>query len=740
MLQEIRNSMKKKDYGLWHLIRGILKIILPFKIYLFLTFVCIIVQLTYTLVLPLGMQLIIDKGIKNNDLNLILYVISELGIIYLIFTIAYLFDSYIMSILTARSLDNLRSRMINQVYFLPISYYQQHKSTSILARFSNDIATIENVFIRAISDSIYYTASIICCTFFLFFVQWRLALVVIFLSPLLIIIPKKFSQKATGYSYTYKTSQENLLNDIQEFIRGQSIIRLFGLRNCMMDQYSQTNQTVYNNGIKSNYLNSLVGVTTIIGTGFLLLIIVALGSVLTVKAYMSVGTFIAFSAYLHNITGATQGLSGIIPILYQSIGSMQRIDEFLENATCQAMYSDQIAVQPFENEICLRDVFFSYDGKKTQIKNININIPKGSLTAFVGTSGAGKSTISKLIMGLLLPGQGKILIDKINSAESMELFRTQIGAVLQDTFLFNTSIKENIRYGRLDASDKEIQDAARAAEIHDWIMTLPNTYDMQVGETGENLSGGQRQRIAIARALVRKPKILILDEAFSALDPATEYSINETIKKLAKSMTIISITHNLASVYDFTHIFVMNDGIILEQGDHQQLLSQKGFYYELWQKQTGLYFNKDSLDVEISTDRLAKIPLLVAMNQKDLESIKDHLITETFEQGKDILCQGDVGKRFYIIAKGVVEIERKDSDNNVHHLGVMEPGDYFGEISLFRNCPITANVRARSRTICLVLSREHFQGFLDKYPELEKHMKDMAEQKINSREIRRLSL
>jgi ATP-binding cassette subfamily B protein len=722
--------MKKSDYGLWHLMCGILKIISPFKRYLFLTFLCIIVQLTYTLVLPIGMQLIIDKGIKNNDLDLIIYVISGLGIIYIIFTIAYLLDAYIMSILTARSLDNLRNRMINQVYFYPISS-QENKSTKILARFSNDISTIENVFIRAISDLVYYSASIICCTILLFFVQWRLALVVIFLSPLLIIIPRKISQKATTYSYIYKTNQEDLLNNIQEFIKGQSIIRLFGLRNYMMNQYLQANQPVYTNGIKSNYLNSLVGVTTIIGTGFLLLIIVALGSILTVKTYMSVGTFIAFSAYLHNITGSTQGLSGVIPILYQSIGSMQRIDEFLENETRQVKYSDHIEVLPFENEICLRDVYFSYDGKKSQLRNINIKIPKGSLTAFVGTSGAGKSTISKLIMGFLLPGKGKIMIDEIDNTESsIELFRSQIGAVLQDTFLFNTSIKENIRYGYLDASDHEIQESARAAEIHDWIMTLPETYNTQVGESGEKLSGGQRQRIAIARALVRKPKILILDEAFSALDPATEFSINQTIKKLAKSITIISITHNLTSVYDFTHLFVMNDGIILEQGDHQQLLSQKGFYYELWQKQTGLFFNKDFSDVEISIDRLAKIPLLSTMTQNDLEWIKEHLITETFEQGKVILCQGDPGKCFYIVAKGVVEIEIKDSDNKVHHLGVVETGDYFGEISLFKNCPITATVRARSRTICLVLSRQHFQGFLDKYPELESHMKKVADRKL----------
>ena len=723
--------MKDSDYDLWRFICGIWNIISPFKKYLFLIFLGFLIELSYTIMLPLGLQIIIDKGINNNDLTLIIYVISGLGIFFLVSIITYMLDSYITSILTAKSLDNLRCRMINQVYFFPVSYYQQNKSTSILARFSNDISTIENFIIRALFDIFFFSALIFCCLTLLFFVQWRLALVVLFLIPLMIIIPQKVSQKATTSSYMYKTKQEDLLNIIQEHVNGQSIIRLFGLRQFMMDMYSEKNQTVITNGIKSYYLSSLVGVATNTGSSFILLLVIAFGSILSVKGFMTAGAFIAFSTYLFYIAGATSSLSNIIPILYQSIGSMQRIDEFLDNEVAPVKHTAQFEFPQSMEKIYFKDVSFSYDGKKSHINNVNIEIEKGALTAFIGTSGAGKSTISKLIMGFLLPGKGKILLDKFEIAESsIDFFRSQIGAVLQDTFLFNTSIKENIRYGRLDASDEEIREAARAAEIHDWIMTLPDTYDTQVGESGGKLSGGQRQRIAIARALVRKPKILILDEAFSALDPATELSISETIKKLAKKMTIISITHNLALVSDFNHIFVMTDGKVLEQGSHRELLSQKGFYYELWQKQTGLYFKKDTQEIEITTERLSKIPLLSAINQKDLEKIKEQLTTESFEQGKEILCQGDPGKRFYFIAKGTVEIEMTTTVGKVLQLGVKEIGDYFGEISLISNCPITATVRARDNTICLVLSRDHFRRFLDRHPDLEKRITDIAQKYI----------
>ena len=734
--------MKETGYGLRQFMYGIWKLISPFKKYLFLILFCVTIELSYAIVLPLGLKILIDQGMKHNDLTLIIQVISGLGIIYAIYTVIYILDAYIMSILTAKALDKLRSRMINQVYCLPVNYYQQNKSTSILSRFSNDVSTIENVFNRAIMGLLYFTGLIVCCTIILFFIQWRLALVVICLSPLLIIIPKKISQKATTSNYSYKTKQEDLLNIVQEQINGQTIIRFFGLRNYMMNMYSKSSQKVVNNGTQSLYLSLLVGVTTNIGADFLLLAVIALGSVLSVKGFMTAGTFIAFSAYLFSIASSTEGLSNIIPILYQSIGSMQRIDEFVGKKTLHdKQHKQKIELPQLTKEICFKDVSFSYDGKKAQIDNVNFKIHKGTLTAFIGKSGVGKTTLSKLIMNFLLPDKGVISMDDIDiSLSDIDSLRSQMSAVFQDTFLFNTSIKDNIRYGRLEATDEEIIEAAQYAKIYDWIMTLPEKFDTTVGEDGENLSGGQRQRIAIARALVRKPKLLILDEAFSALDPATEFLVHETIKTLAKKMTVILITHNLTSVCDYNQIFVLADGQLLEQGSHQNLLSQKGLYYDLWQKQTGLYFKKDSQEYEITIERLAKVPLLSAMNTNELECIKDQLTTETFEQGKKIIRQGDPGKRFYIIAKGIVEIERTDSNQKMHHIGVMEIGDYFGEISLFINCPITATVRARSETVCLALSRNHFQRLLDRNPELEKRMKEVAEQKISTDEIRRLSV
>lgn len=726
-------------YGVWRLIRGIWKIISSFKKYIYILFLCIMIELIYTIIFPLGLQLIIDKAIKNNDLDLLIYVAGGLGIVFVINTIMVICECYVVSLLNAKALDVVRSQMIYQMYSFPVSYYQKNQSTSILAYFSNDISAIENVIIRTLVKVLFFSASIICCTIILFFVEWRLALSVLCLTPLLIIIPDKISNKATDVSYTYKSTEAELLNNIQEHIFGQKIIRLFGLRNHMMNIYTEINQKVVYSSIKSNYLSLLIGATSFMGTSLLLLTIILFGAFLAIKGYITVGTLIAFSAYMFSIAEASGGLSNLIPILYQSTGSMQRIEEFLtKEGVCDEKKSG-IDFVPFKKDICFQDVSFSYDGEKDHLSNINFIIPVRTFSAFVGTSGSGKSTISQLMIRLLSPDKGSILIDGTDITEtSMDALRSKISIVFQDTFLFNISIKENIRYGHLSASDAEITSAAKAAEIHDWIMTLPKKYNTQVGVAGGNLSGGQRQRIAIARALLRKPKLLILDEAFSALDPSTELLINETVKKLSDEMTIISITHNLTSINDAHQIFVMSEGKITEHGAHDNLLSQKGLYYELWDKQTGFHFRKIKQKYEITTERLSKIPVLSFLEPEHLKSISNLLITESFEQGKTILSQGEPGKQFYIIVNGKVEITKIDSNGAFHHVGVLEKGDYFGEISLIKQSPITATVRACSKTICLILIRDHFQHLLDLSPELKKKILDIAEKKMESGNIRRL--
>jgi len=237
-------------------------------------------------------------------------------------------------------------------------------------------------------------------------------------------------------------------------------------------------------------------------------------------------------------------------------------------------------------EIRFADVTFSYNGGQSQLDHVSLTIPAGETVAIVGPSGAGKSTILSLITRLYDVTAGAVTIDGHDLRQvTQDSLRAQIGVVLQETFLFNTTVRENIRLGKLDATDAEIEAAARAAEIHDLIVSLPQGYDTPTGELGGLLSGGQRQRIAIARAILREPTILILDEATSALDPATEAAIIATLERLARKRTVLVVTHRLAAIQRADRIFVVDAGSVVEHGRHDELLDRRGLYYELWWKQ-----------------------------------------------------------------------------------------------------------------------------------------------------------
>jgi ATP-binding cassette subfamily B protein len=311
------------------------------------------------------------------------------------------------------------------------------------------------------------------------------------------------------------------------------------------------------------------------------------------------------------------------------------------------------------------------------------------------------------------PKLGSVFIDgEEQNNINAESLRYHMAVVFQESFLFNESVRENIRLGKPDATEEEIQSAAKAAGMHESIMRMPLGYDTRVGERGSLLSGGQRQRIAIARALLRNPEILILDEATSALDPETEHSINQTIANVGKGRTVISVTHRLASATNADSIFLLKDGSIIEQGKHTELLGAEGLYTQLWKKQTGFSFNEGSAQVEAS--RLKQYPIFENVDNALLEEIASLFVTESYPAESIVVQEGAPGNRFYLIARGQVAVIKNGTDGIPNTIGVLEDGDYFGEIALIRNTPRTATVRTITPCVMLSLHREIFQNLLDR--------------------------
>jgi ATP-binding cassette subfamily B protein len=316
--------------------------------------------------------------------------------------------------------------------------------------------------------------------------------------------------------------------------------------------------------------------------------IIGVGAYRAFNGHLSVGTLVSFEAVFLTLSYSLSYVSQYVPSLVQAAGGLGHILRLLGE---RPQIVDPTVAMPaprLSRDLTFDDVTFTYTGEQLNLRDLNLRIAHGEFVAFVGPSGSGKSTLLNLLLRFYDPLRGSISIDGYDLREvTQESLRSQIAVVFQENFLFNTTIRENIRMADPQASDREVEVAAAAAEIHDFINSLPQGYDTQAGERGSRFSGGQRQRIAIARAILRNPAILILDEATSALDPASEAAINATLARLARGRTVISITHRLSSIQTADQIFVLNHGRLVESGRHEELLAFDGVYRRMWWKQRG---------------------------------------------------------------------------------------------------------------------------------------------------------
>ncbi|WP_091164406.1 ATP-binding cassette domain-containing protein [Paenibacillus sp. 1_12] len=367
----------------------------------------------------------------------------------------------------------------------------------------------------------------------------------------------------------------------------------------------------------------------------------------------------------------------------------------------------------------MNQLTFGFTEGTDQIKEVSLRIAAGSYAAFVGPSGSGKSTALQLLSRFYDPRHGSISIDGYDLRTVSEAsLRKQMDIVFQDTFLFNTTIRDNLRLGSELVTDAEMMEAAELARIHETLIGWPEGYDTLINNEGASLSGGQRQRLSIARALLRNPRLLLLDEVTSALDPATEADINQTIQQLRYHTTIISVTHRLSSIVNADVIFVFKEGRIVESGTHQELLQRTGLYHEMWEKQHGFMLSQDGLHATVDGHRLAKLPFFSGVDSLLLQDISTLFSTETFKEGDTVVHEGDQGDKFYIIVRGKFEILKSFQSGSLQRVATLQDGDHFGEIALLKGIPRTATVRARGPSVLLSVRREAFLELTVKYPQI----------------------
>jgi ATP-binding cassette subfamily B protein len=555
-----------------------------------LTFVSIgvVVETLFNVIMPLSLKFLIDDALGEEDfqaLYTILGVLAAAGIFTSIVAVWYeRWDARLAACVIA----DVRSRLFEHVQDLPAAYFARTKRGEILSRFSIDLSAFEGSIKSFANSAMLPFLELLAGIVLMLFLNWQLAAVALLVFPITLIGPRMLTPKAVQANYEQKLNEAALLGMVQENVAAQAVVKAFSLQRRTFGWFTMRNNEVRQKTASAVFLSTMVERTVTISVLLLHLVVLAIGAYLATKGQITIGTFVTFESAFWEVSYNIAHLMHFIPVSIQSAAAVRHMQELLDEPTRGADDRPGAPDLPrITNDITFDRVTFQYENSETPVlDNLSLKLKVGKTIAIVGPSGSGKSTLLNLILRLYTPDEGRLTIDGVDIRRvTRESLRRSMAVVFQENMLFNMSIRENIRLGKEGASDEEVEQAARKAEIHRYIMSLPQKYDTAVGERGDTLSGGQRQRIAIARAIVRDPSVLLLDEATSALDQTTEAAINKTLLKLAAGRTMIFSTHRLTSVVDMDEIIVISNGRAIERGSHAQLLAKNGVYRQLWDDQ-----------------------------------------------------------------------------------------------------------------------------------------------------------
>ena len=522
-------------------------------------------------------------GINFTKIGKILLFLLALYICSAIFS--YI-QGIIMTNISQKLAYRLRKEVSKKINKLPMKFYDNKTHGEILSVITNDIDTLsQNLNIEA-TQVISSVATIIGILIMMFSIDWIMTLVALLTLPLSIVIIAFIMKKRQGY---FKSQQDYLADvngEVEEMFSNQSVIRVFNAENKMISKFEYDNNKLADVAWKSNFVSGLMHpIMNFVGNlGYV--VIAILGSYFAIIGRITVGNIQSFIQYTKNFTNPIAQIAQISNMLQSMVAASERVFEFLDEEEEKEKNKKFIPTNKIEGSVEFKNVKFGYNQDKIIINDFSAKVKPGQKIAIVGPTGAGKTTIVKLLMRFYDLNSGKILVDGHNINDyRKEDIRGLFGMVLQDTWLFNGTIMENIRYGRLEATDDEVIEACKMAHVHHFIQTLPDGYNMILNEETTNISGGQKQLLTIARAILADPKILILDEATSSVDTRTEILIQKAMDKLMEGRTSFIIAHRLSTIKNADLILVMDSGDIVEQGTHEELLKKNGFYAKLYNSQ-----------------------------------------------------------------------------------------------------------------------------------------------------------
>lgn len=520
------------------------------------------------------------------DFDAIFRTLTILASLYIISSIFSFVQTFITSDISQKVSYNLRKSISEKINKLPLNYYDKKTNGEVLSRVTNDIDAISQNLNQILSQMITSATTLIGVLIMMLSISVTMTLVSLIVIPLSLVMIMLVVRKSQKH---FRAQQEYLGHTnghIEEMYSGHNIMKAFNGEEKAIEEFDKLSDTLYNSAWKSQFLSGMMmPIMTFIGNlGYV--IVAIMGGFLAIRNKIQVGDILAFIQYVRSFMQPIAQTAQIANVMQQTAAAAERVFEFLEEEEVVEDVKNPISTEGIEGAVEFDHVRFGYNEDKIIINDFSINIKPGQKVAIVGPTGAGKTTIVKLLMRFYELNGGKILIDGHDYRDfTRNDLRKIFGMVLQDTWLFNGSIMENIRYGRLDASDEEVIEAAKLAHAHHFIKTLADGYNMEINEEADNISQGQKQLLTIARAILSDPKILILDEATSSVDTRTEVLIQQAMENLMEGRTSFIIAHRLSTIKNADVILVMKDGDIVEQGTHEELLKSKGFYSELYNSQ-----------------------------------------------------------------------------------------------------------------------------------------------------------
>jgi ATP-binding cassette, subfamily B, multidrug efflux pump len=567
-------------------VKGLLRFLLPFKTGLLIVFGLVLIYTVLGLIGPYLMGQAIDKFITTKQAAGLARIALLMLAVYLLNNLFQAIANWIMAGISQRALRQMRKDLFSHLQTLPIAFFDRNPAGELMSRLTNDIDAINQAVSQNVTSLLASVLTMVGILIAMFLLDRWLALASLLVVPIMF----WFTQFVAKYTRKgFRELQKHLgeLNGVmEESISGQKVVRAFRRNESAIDAFRASNQAVFKAGVYANsYALLLMPLTTVLGN-FFVIILAGLGGWLALRNLVSVGLIATFISYGQNFTNPLRQLANLYNSIQAALAGAERVFEVIDTPSEVDDGPDVVPLESVHGDVRFENVNFEYKPGVPILKNMTLEARPGQIFALVGPTGAGKTTIINLLTRFYEINSGRITIDGKDICQiPKDDLRQELGLVLQDTYLFSDSVMENIRFGRLDASDEEVVAAATMADADHFIRQLPHGYDTLLSERASNLSQGQRQLLSIARAILADPSILILDEATSSVDTRTEARIQKSLLRLMAGRTSFVIAHRLSTIRDADHVLVINNGEIVEQGSHQELLDKKGFYHHLYLSQ-----------------------------------------------------------------------------------------------------------------------------------------------------------